>query len=254
MVSTWKERIPEWDEPSGDVDELAARYKKRQLSCEGVDLPYRLFVPEVKDDSAGIPLVVFLHGADVTGTDNEMQLRAHDIGIVYARKKMQEEFHPAILVPQYNRHSWSRAGMMLALDKMIRDTCDEYPIIDADRLYVYGYSAGGIGALRIMKSRPGMFKKAIIMCASTDEENLEALTGTPMWLFHAVDDAIVPCYGFGSHLGSGAIYERLHPIMGDDIRYTEYATDEIMRDYHVHPHCAWVPVAMHEEALTWLLT
>jgi predicted peptidase len=79
-----------------------------------------------------------------------------------------------------------------------------------------------------------------------------------MWLFHAEDDAVVPC-GSSSffpmervYMGSRPLYERLSGIMGDGIRYTEYPRGRMKKTYGINPHCTWVPVASDEEAKKWL--
>ena len=255
MVSPWKERIQEWDEPSADNDKICKRFAKREYEGHDLSIPYRLFLPK---NAQKCPLILFLHGADVTGRDNELQIGAHDIGTVFVRDIWQKVTPSVIVAPQYdNGYHWSRPATMEALTDMVEGLCHEYPMIDPDRLLVYGYSAGGIGALKLIKRAPGFFKKAIIMCAATDSEEIESLSSTPMWLFHAVDDDIVPNHKHrffgGSHLGSALIYEALKEKMGDDIHYTEYAPGELMERYGVNPHCAWVPVAEDEDALRWFL-
>jgi predicted peptidase len=215
-------------------------------------------------ESAGIPeksvpLILFLHGADVTGRDNELQIRAHDIGSVLAREKWQAIQPSVILAPQYDLgYHWSRPATMGVLFDLMESLSIEFPITDPERALVYGYSAGGIGALKMIKRRPGYFKKAIIMCAATGNEMLQELTSTPMWLFHAADDGVVSnrklrLYTSESYLGSVGIYELLKDTMADDIRYTEYAPGELMEKYGVDPHCAWVPVSRDEAALKWFI-
>ncbi|MCR5098546.1 MAG: prolyl oligopeptidase family serine peptidase [Lachnospiraceae bacterium] len=269
MVSSWKERIPEWDEPSPDNDEICAGFEHRAYKKNGITIPYRLFVPEgpvskglASGESAdgGVPLILFLHGADVTGEDNEVHIRAHDIGAVYARPQWQAYRPSVIVAPQYNnRLHWSRPVVMENLISLMDELCEEYPFIDPKMKCVYGYSAGGIGALKIMKQNPGLFHRALILCAATPDDYLDELSATPFWLFHAVDDGIVSnrtytMYGLNSYYGSRALYEAMKEKMGDDIRYTEYAEGELMEKYGVNPHCAWVPVAQDEEALRWLVS
>ena len=258
MVSPWKERIPNWDEPSSDVDSLCERFLKKEYIRGDIILPYRIFLPEKMED--GMPLVLFLHGADVTGRDNDIHLRAHDIGSVLARDKWQSLQPSVIIAPQYDiGYRWGTPATIDALYCLITDTIKCYPGIATDKILVYGYSAGGIGALQMIKAIPELFCRAIIICGSTSSSMLYRLTSTPMWLFHAVDDGIVPNYNHidsDDHyfLGSAGIYDELREAMGDRIRYTEYAQGEMLRDYGVDPHCTWVPVAKDKAAWTWFLT
>lgn len=255
MVSKWKERIPDWDEPSPDNDVIASKFQHEIYENGNITIPYRLFAPK---QCGKVPLVLFLHGADVTGTDNEVHLRAHDIGTMFARNEWQREHPCYILAPQYrNGIHWSRPKVMENLVTLIGELEVKYPDIDDERIYLYGYSAGGIGGLKMMKTYPGLFKKALILCAATSREDMEKLADTPFWLFHAPEDEFVAIgemiqgYSQG-HLGSSVIYDIMKDEMGDKIRYTEYAPGEMKDKYHVNPHAVWVPVTRDEAAKQWL--
>ena len=261
MVSSWKERMPDWDEPLPDNDSLCEKFIFGEYDNSAVKLPYRLFVPKDSAADIKVPLVIFLHGADVTGDDNVIHIAAHDIGTCFARDEMQKEHPCFVLAPQYkNGIHWSRERTFKALRELILDLCSEYPAIDKEKICIYGYSAGGIGSLRIMKEYPDLFHKALIICGATSSEDLEKLESTPFWLFHAEDDDIVQCGGresspyFPSHYGSDEIYRELKDRMGDNIRFTRYKVGELKEKYGVHPHCAWVPVSRNKEALNWLVT
>ena len=292
LPSPWTERLEDWDYPSKDVDAFAAKFSHETITDGNITLPYRLFVPEsfvtqsgITQDAASeagapdqparengkktppefedspptpaayrIPLVLFLHGADVTGNDNEVHLRGHDIGTMFAREEWQKD-HPCVIVaPQYrNGIHWSRPRVMGVVKRLLGELCEAYPMIDPTRIYAYGYSAGGIGLLRMMKTYTELFAGALILCGATNNEELQNLKKTPFWLFHALDDGIVSAYGYsGAHLGSKALYEALREEMGDRLRYTEYVENEIQTKYGINPHCAWVPVASDEEAKAWL--
>ena len=259
MVSSWKERLHDWDEPMQDNDSVCEKYIFGEYDNGSVRLPYRLFVPEAAEQK--VPLVIFLHGADVTGDDNVIHIAAHDIGTCFAREEMQREHPCFVLAPQYrNGLHWSRDKVHNALRELILNLCSEYPAINKEMICVYGYSAGGIGALRMMKESPKLFHKAIIICGATSNEDLDKLCETPFWLFHAEDDDIVRCGGsesspyFPAHYGSSEIYDALKDKMGDKIRFTKYEPGELKEKYGVHPHCAWFPVSRDKEALVWLLT
>ena len=97
MVSSWKERLPDWDEPMQDNDAVCEKFIFGEFDNGAVRLPYRLFVPETAKQK--VPLVIFLHGADVTGDDNVIHIAAHDIGTCFARDEMQREHPCFILAP-----------------------------------------------------------------------------------------------------------------------------------------------------------
>ena len=259
MRSPWYDKVDDWDEPSIDNDSICEKFIKGYYEDKSVNMPYRLYVPKY-DEGERIPLTLFLHGADVTGKDGEVHIRAHDIGSVFARGKWQDIRKQYVLAPQYHGGiGWSNNNVMQALLKIMDEVSKDYAPIDKSKICIYGYSAGGIGALKFMKEYPDLFNRAIIICAATKSEGLDKLSQTPFWLFHATDDTIVSneknnsIYA-GGFLGSRGIYEALKDKMGDDIRYTEYAPGEMMKRFNLNPHCTWVPVSKNDKALTWLIS
>lgn len=261
-------KIPsDWDQPGADN---AARCKKfsygEYQDKIGRKMPYRYFAPAFDPtDEAPVPLVLYLHGADAVGRDNEQQLTIHDIGTVFADDAWQGAHPCHILAPQYHRSMhWAAEGMQKYLygflEKYIRDACSDDAVrsVDHDRIYVYGYSAGGIGTFRNIKAYPHYYAGAIVICGATTGDDFELLADTPMWLFHAEDDMIVPvgdhlyAISEGNYHGSQSVYEKLSGIMGDKIRYTGFKHGEMKKRYGINPHCTWVPAAEAREAHEWL--
>jgi predicted peptidase len=120
--------------------------------------------------------------------------------------------------------------------------------IDLDRIYIYGYSAGGVGALRLVKERPGFFAAALSICGATGTWSIENLLETPIYMVHAADDTIVKSTyrikptGWPGNMGSADIYDRFRNEH-KDIRYVEYPTGFMEENYGVNPHCSWVAVS-----------
>ncbi len=240
---------PDWDRPSVHNSERCAQFRFGKTGS----LVYRYYLPQ---EPEGAPIVLFLHGADVVGNDNESQLIYHDIGTMFAKKQWQEE-HPCIIIaPQYGRGSyWSRNEIQNTIFTIIEDTAAAYNA-DRSRIYVYGYSAGGVGCLSLLKSRPELFAAAIPICGATDTDGLGNLAKVPLWLLHAEDDGIVLCSYGSMHLGSKDLFgkmahedrvqetkgkagETLYSA-GENLRYTELPAGFMEREYGVNPHCSWV--------------
>ncbi len=254
-------RIPEdWDRPDKHNVELCKLFSRCILKSEHYSLNYRFFTP-ANEDAGRFPLVIYLHGADAVGDDNELQLSMHDIGTMFAREEWQEKNPCYIVAPQYGRSEyWSDVRVknaVLSLVKELSQTDD----IDKNRIYIYGYSAGGVGTLRLVKENPGLFAGAISICGATNAENMEELLKTPLWLVHAEDDDIVKAsYKGGStpwatHYGSLDIYEKLK-ASGGEIIYTELKRGEMKEKYGVNPHCSWVVVSSEDgiEFRNWLFS
>ncbi len=252
-------RIPEdWDKPSPGNDRVAAGFEYGEYEDQG-RLPYRIFKP-LQEKLQKYPLTVYLHGADAFGNDNEMQLLMHDIGTMFATEAMQQ-IHPSyVLAPQCRAGGhWAGPGSGKRLMGLIQKLIKENPDIDEKRLYIYGYSAGGIGTLKILKDFPGIFAAAVPICAATDKEDLLNLTDIPIWLFHAEDDEIVKVSYknsgllFRSQLGSKDLYEELKD-RAPKLKYTEYPAGFMKEKYGVNPHCSWVPVSQDKEMADWLFS
>ncbi len=245
----------DWDKPSLDNKSRCDSFLNGTFEYTGI-LPYRLFVPECAD---AVPLVVFLHGADAFGEDNELQLSMHDIGTVFADKEWQAKHPCYVLAPQCKKgKQWSGLLDGNRVCALVKDLQGKYGNIDPNRIYLYGYSAGGIGSLEILKYHSELFAGAVPICAATGWRDLKALTKTPIWLIHAADDLIVKAsyrtdLGLSTHLGSRDIYEELRNVH-PDLHYTEYKTGELKGEYGINPHCSWVLAGRDDEVKEWLFS
>lgn len=276
-----------WDKASEGNDELCARFVRRQITDGSSVMPYRLFIPEKTggkaSDSGSFPLLIYLHGADAAGDDNDIQLSMHDIGTRPVRDDMQRKHPCYVLAPQYGEMKhWAMPDIRRVLWKLIEDTINGIEDIDRERIYIYGYSAGGVGLLRLLKEHDDIFAAAIAICGATGTWNFDNLLHTPLWMVHAKDDTIVKStyktdrIREPGNLGSRDIIERLgtgdyriaaqgrDPLgaetsvlvkaEGDgdkdsdtgevpDLRYTEYPEGYMMEKFGVNPHCSWVAVS-----------
>lgn len=245
---------PDWDVPSKDNKEICDKFIYASFDYSGT-LPYRLFVP---DSSDVVPLVVYLHGADAFGKDNELQLAMHDIGTAFARDEWQKKHPCYVLAPQCKVGSrWSNLMTQNKVCGLIKSLENQYSNIDVKRIYIYGYSAGGVGCFEILKYHPDIFAASVPICGATGWENVKELTKIPMWMIHAADDLIVKASysadGNSTHLGSRDIYKELKDIH-PDLHYTEYKAGELKEKYGINPHCSWVPAGQAEEVKEWLFS
>ena len=240
----------DWDKPSKDNARLCRKFSFHSFQSNGLSLPYRLFTA---DTDERVPLVVYLHGADAVGSDNEQPLAMHDIGTMFARASWQRNHPCHIVAPQYGHGMhWSTDAMDAAVDGLVRELCGTLPV-GRSRVYIYGYSAGGVGTLRYCKEHPGTYAAALAICGATGKSNLERLKDIPLWMVHAADDGIVKATYRDErsrelyHFGSRDIYEAI----GDDaplLHYTEFPAGYMKAHYHVNPHCSWVAVSDRGEA------
>ena len=250
--------VPEdWDEPSPGHEALCARFLKAVYEQNGVRLPYRFFEPA--SFTGRVPVVLFLHGADTVGEDNEIQIGYHDVATVFAEDAWQKREPCYIIAPQYKRSMhWSSPEVAACLHSLLRFFLGARKGADPDRVYLYGYSAGGVGVFEQLKRFPDTYAAAVPICGATSGKELEALAKTPVWMLHAADDRIVRASyhaeekGWIMHLGSRDLYERLKDTPGWDFHYTEYPEGFLEKEYGLNPHCSWVCFEKDGEVKTWM--
>ena len=163
------------------------------------DTPYRLFLPVEYDTSQRYPLILWLHGASGSGTDNALQITGDQTAgtHTWTTEESQAE-HPAfVLVPQAD-NGWVPAnsqdlGSVLTHVLQIVDAVSaEYPI-DAHRVYVLGQSMGGAGVWNLMTNQPRRFAAAVLVCPVIHGADRAGLTvSIPTWIFMGERDGLAP--------------------------------------------------------------
>ena len=109
----------------------------------GDTMPYRLFVPPDYDSQRAYPLVVFLHGAGESGTNNTSQVAVHIDNLIDATQSPQ---YTSFLVAPQTQSGWSSNLSVSLVDGILTEIEENYSI-DAKRLYITGLSMGGFGTL-----------------------------------------------------------------------------------------------------------
>ena len=263
----------DWDKPSEDNIERCKLFKYGEF--KGTSLKYRFFVPEraggeVLSDShessdTKLPLVLYLHGADGFGKDNESQLTIHDIGTFLVDERVQSKYPCLVLAPQTSGSMhWSVPSVRKSLQELVESFAKSNNV-DTNRIYVYGYSAGGAGTLGLIKEYPEFYAAAISICGATSGNGIERLKETPLYMVHALDDIIVQAsYGYDdskkgkfSHYGSKDIWRRFNGTKGYDLQYDEYPELWMKEHYNANAHCTWVIVSdfnRNERILKWLFS
>lgn len=247
---------PNWDSPSADNVKRCDEFEKRSHIMDKDVLKYRFHEPK-GNDGKRYPLVLYLHGADAAGDDNALQLSMHDIGTFLVREDIKRRYPCYILAPQYGlmKH-WAMPDIKAMVLDLVDETVSDHPDIDRQRIYIYGYSAGGVGTLRFIKERPDFFAAALSICGATGGWDLDNLLRTPLYLVHAADDMIVKStYREGvldrlGNLGSADLYLKFKGIH-KELEYTEYPAGWMEEQYGVNPHCSWVAVSDTKNIKIW---
>lgn len=144
---------------------------------------YWFYTPEEADVEGGKPLVIFLHGRSLCGSDLNKVKR---YGTIDALEKGRE-IDAFVLAPQNPGESWNPAKIM----NVVEHVCAENNI-DTDRIYVLGMSLGGYGAIDFAATYPDRIAAAIGMCGGATVKNLDGLASMPLWIIHGTADSAVP--------------------------------------------------------------
>ena len=222
------------------------------VSEGGQRVPYRLLTPTRLEDARLYPLVVFLHGASASGSDNQTQIEgAGAIGLAPWIDPKTQERHPSfVLAPQAapKNSNWVRQWALpvgtesterepLELVINLIDSLVESHPIDPNRIYVIGLSMGGFGTWIAISRHPNRFAAAIPVCGGGDVTAIAA-TGAAVWAFHGDADRVVPANR------SRQMISALKKA-GKSPRYTEYVGVG---------HDSWTRAFAEPELVDWLFS
>ncbi len=227
----------------GTAAALAAAFTRHVYrNAAGEQMAYRLFTPARLDPGRTYPLVVYLHGAWGSGTDNARQLQGGNVfgSLVWTLPENQER-HPAfVLAPQTNVN-WAcmtvdptnlpkdrpktaaglfcppqvlGVGARMAFE--IIDSLLATLPIDRARIYLTGQSMGGAGTWHMVAHRSGFFAAAVPVCAPSNPATATSVKDVHAWSFHGTADPLVPVEMARAMIA--AVRKA-----GGQPRYTEYA-------------------------------
>ncbi len=130
------------------------------------------------------PLIVFLHGASLCGTDIRKVLRygtldAMDRGL---------QLDAYILAPQNPGGAWNPDKLISLVEWASRT----HPNVDTTRVYVLGMSLGGYGTLDFSAAYPHRIAAAMAICGGATSKNITNLRELPLWILHGTADEAVP--------------------------------------------------------------
>jgi len=160
---------------------------------QGVTLPYRLFIPDNYSPLNKYPIVLTLHGAGDGGTDNLSQIANSRIATSWAVPVNQAKYPCFIVSPQAPPNRlWEESDIAATVFDLLDSLARAYAI-DTNRLYVTGFSIGGVGSWYLITRFPDRFAAAIPMSGGWDPATVLPTTHTPVWDFQgSLDLATLP--------------------------------------------------------------
>jgi predicted peptidase len=168
----------------------------------GDTMPYRLYVPPGYDaPGVKLPLIMYLHGAGVCGTDNNLpseEAQVDDLysytqgnGYPYAPGSGGAQYKAFLLIPQTTSNwGWDDVGQDLTMD-ILHQITSTYQV-DTSRLYLTGVSMGGFGTFNTLAAYPTTFAAGAPLSGGGDPGDGPVLKNIPIWAFHCADDQVVP--------------------------------------------------------------
>lgn len=144
--------------------------------------PFYLYTPHDSLLSQNPPVMVFLHGKSLSGSNLENLKRYGVIAEIIKGRQF-----PAIVIAPQTANGWNPKSIKEVIDKVRA----EYHT-DSSRLYVVGMSMGGYGTINFTGTYPQMVAGAVAMCGGGDTRLGENLSTVPLWIRHGNADRAVP--------------------------------------------------------------
>lgn len=171
-------------------------FLNRTLKCrDGVDAKYVVFVPHKLEAGKKPPVILFLHGAGMIGTDGEKQSHT---GLGKAIRARENNFPFVVVMPQAQKRepdllqTWhpghpegDRALAML--DAAMKEFNGE-----PQRLYLTGLSMGGFGTWKMADASPKKWAAIAPICGGGETSWAANIKNIPCWCFHGEKDSTVP--------------------------------------------------------------
>ncbi len=133
-------------------------------------------------------MILFLHGAGETGTDNEKHTT---VGLGKAVRDNPDRWPFLIVFPQ--KPTMDLWPHHLALVESILTAVDKEFTPDTGKRFITGLSQGGNGTLALADKLGWKFAAAAAICGWADPRAAsDGLKEIPTWLFHGEVDSTVP--------------------------------------------------------------
>lgn len=156
--------------------------QKTERHFKATSYPYYLYLPEDSILTNNPPVLVFLHGRSLSGTNLESLKR---YGVM--SEIIKGRHFPAIVIAPQTNNGWKPQ-----LIKEVIDNVRTQYSTDTTRLYVIGMSMGGYGTINFTGTYPDMVAGAVAMCGGGDLHLAEGLSKVPLWIRHGDKDYVTP--------------------------------------------------------------
>jgi predicted peptidase len=177
---------PPPSQPKSDLNFSDSAYYQ---SAKSGGMPYRVMTPSSYDSAKKYPLVIFLHGIDERGTDNEKQLKWG--ASLFKSENVRNEFPSFVIFPQCpDGYYWAADQPMHALKTLI-DSFAAKNNVDKNRIYIVGLSMGAYGTYEMVARNAGLFAAAVAISGDGDINRVKNMAKSDWRIFGGKKDYIV---------------------------------------------------------------
>lgn len=167
-----------------------------------IEIKYRLLEPLHNDPAKKFPLIIVFHGSGAIGNDNSSQLGV--LVKLWATPVNREKYPAYVLAPQFpsrssnyaldsNRNMLSSTPQpcletALQLIDSLRQTLN----IDAEKIYLAGFSMGASTVINALSAKPDWFAAGVSIAGIPEFTEVKKLSNIPIWLMHGTLDTENP--------------------------------------------------------------
>lgn len=138
--------------------------------------------PEYVVDGERVPVLVFLHGRSLCGTDMQKVRRYGPLDAL-----QRGLYFPCfIIAPQNPGGPWKPEKIMQCLE-WVEQNYD----VDSNRFYAIGMSLGGYGVMDFAGTYPDRIAAAMPICGGTTLKDKSGLGQLPLWILHGTADRAI---------------------------------------------------------------
>jgi len=147
---------------------------------------FLLNLPDAYNDSSkAMPLIVFLHGYSLSGSDLN---RVKKYGVIDAIQRTGIKPNAFVVAPQCPRGQHWNPDRVLNVMNWVKKNYH----IDSMRVYVVGMSMGGYGTFDFVGKYPNEVTAAMALCGGGKVSDAANLAKVPLWILHGKADRDVP--------------------------------------------------------------
>lgn len=149
----------------------------------GAAYPFMLYLPADSVMKNNPPVIIFLHGRSLSGTDLNMVKRYGPLDAIERGRTI----NAIVAAPQVKKsQSWEAHKVITVLDYLQSN----YKT-DTSRVYVIGMSLGGYGTFEVIGKFPERIAAAVALCGGGDVKDACNITRTNLWIQHGKKDRAV---------------------------------------------------------------